>query len=167
MTLELSIEVENAPEGLTELLERVAETCLLVEGIEKAEVYGRIVDDEAIREINRATRGIDRTTDVLSFPTVAYRKGTARDNFKLLKREYNIETGRISLGDFILSYPRAIEQAAEYGHSLTRELAYLTAHAMFHLMGYDHMNDLDKARMREIEDKAMARLNIVRDGNDF
>lgn len=164
--LELSIEVESAPQDLEARLSRVAQVCFEIEGIEKAEVYGRVVDDEAIRIINRDTRGIDRATDVLSFPTVTYPSGTAKDNAKLIKREYNIATGRSSLGDFVLSLPRARVQAAEYGHSLERELSYLTAHAMFHLMGYDHETDRDKRAMRAMEETAMARLGAKRDEND-
>src|SRR5690554_3327176 len=108
-----------------QLFEKVIRASLLVEGRSlDYEVSVSLVDNIEIRELNRDYRGVDRETDVLSFPM--------EDDFGL---------DLPLLGDIIISVEKALEQSQDYGHSLERELAYLTAHSMFHLMGYDHMND--------------------------
>lgn len=151
-----------APE-LRALLERVMRACLEVEGLpEGCCAYLLMTDDEGIRQINREQRGIDRATDVLSFPSVNYRRGTARDNLSLLRREYDPEQGGMFLGDIVISLERARAQAAEYGHSEARETGYLAAHALFHLMGYDHMTDGDRRLMRAREEAAMALVDLKR-----
>ena len=160
--LEWTWDVPNV-EGIQGMLDRVAEECVKTEGI-SLPVYAQlcITGDDEIREINLEYRGVDRATDVLSFPAVDCKPdktlGTC-ENRLLQERD---ETGCCFLGDIVLSLPRAQEQAAEYGHSLKRELAYLTAHAMFHLMGYDHMLEQDKERMRVMEEKALNRVGMGR-----
>lgn len=163
MTLEMEFETTGAPEGLQAFLEQVADACLAEEGIAGAFAALRIVDEETIRTVNREQRGVDSVTDVLSFPSCNFRSGTAKDNLKRLKREFDPAVGKVFLGDILLCVRRAEEQAAAYGHSLRRELAYLTAHAMFHLMGYDHIDPADKAVMRPMEEKALGRLGIRRE----
>lgn len=164
--LEIEWDGESIPE-ITEDLPRIVMECVKTEGLE-APVYAqmRITDDESIREINREYRGIDRATDVLSFPAIDCTPDkTLGKTPKKLLRERD-ETGACFLGDIIISLPRAREQAKEYGHSLKREMAYLTAHSMFHLMGYDHMEDQDKERMRAMEEKALGNLGISRVTDD-
>ena len=163
MILEFEFETTGAPEGLQPFLEAVAEACLAEEGIGQAFAALRIVDEETIRAVNCEQRGVDSVTDVLSFPSCQFRSGTAKDNPKRLHREYDPSVGKVFLGDILLCVKRAQEQAEAYGHSLRRELAYLTAHAMFHLMGYDHMVPEDKAKMRPMEEKALSRLGIRRE----
>ncbi|MBQ4090316.1 MAG: cytidine deaminase [Clostridia bacterium] len=164
MAVELYIETCGAPEGLLEFLTEVTNACWQQEGIAEALMSIRIVDDEEIHKLNLATRDVDRPTDVLSYPEIAYPAGkTARDCPKRLKRQYDPESGMVYLGDCVISLPRAEAQAAEFGHSLRREIGYLTAHSAFHLMGYDHMNDEDKARMREMEKRAMRQIKLWRD----
>ena len=142
----------------------MAETCFETEGISGAGFAVRIVDDEAIRVLNREMRGIDKPTDVLSFPTVSYRPGkTAKDHPKRLRREYDPALGYVNLGDCVLNIGRARQQAEEFGHSLRRELGYLTAHSAFHLMGYDHMEEEEKRIMRAMEKRAMQALQLWRD----
>jgi probable rRNA maturation factor len=106
-----------------------------------------LVSDAEIRELNRVHRGIDKVTDVLSFP---------------MPMETDRETGRVFLGDILLSINRAKKQAEEYGHSLERELAYLTVHGALHLLGYDHMTEAEKAAMREKEEYIMERMGLFR-----
>ncbi len=165
MAIELSweIPVPGDMDGLEALLNRVAEACFEAEGITGAGFCVEIVDDDAIRALNRQMRNIDSATDVLSFPTVNYPAGkTARDCPKRLAREFDPALGCINLGDCVINLNRARQQAEEYGHSLKRELSYLTAHSAFHLMGYDHMNEEEKRQMRQMEEKALGAIGITR-----
>jgi homotetrameric cytidine deaminase/rRNA maturation RNase YbeY len=163
--LQWDIPVPEGMEGLNGLLERVADACFDAEGINDAGFCVRIVDDEQIRALNLDHRGIDSPTDVLSFPTVTYPMGkTARDCPRRVSREYDPAMGCANLGDCVINLGRARAQAEEYGHSLQRELGYLTAHSAFHLMGYDHMNEEEKAIMRNMEEHALNAVGITREG---
>lgn len=127
------------PPELEEAVEKAAAKALEYEGFEKdCEISVSIVDDAEIRQINKQFRQIDRATDVLSFPQLTFEEGD--------EPERN-ENGEILLGDVVISLERATAQAAEYGHSLKREVAFLTAHSMLHLMGYDHMEPEEEAEM--------------------
>ena len=149
---------ESAPLSL------VAACCQVAEGVTPPlAVHVVVTDDAEIRELNARTRGVDRATDVLSFPTVNYPAGrTARDCEKRLRAEYDPELRACLMGDIVISYPRALEQAAEYGHSARRELCYLLAHGLFHLMGYDHMDPDEQKEMRAMEEKALGMASIAR-----
>ncbi len=167
MALKTVLEIEkltqDVPEGAEALMQQVAQIACETEGIEKVAAYVQIVDDAAIHVLNRETRGVDRPTDVLSYPTVNYKSGTAKDNPARIRREYDPELGASFIGDIVISIDRARAQAKEYGHSLSRELGYLTAHAMLHLMGYDHMTDEDKPLMRAMEEKIMEKVGLQRE----
>ena len=164
--LQWDIPEPEAMQGLEALLDRVAEACFEAEGIEGAGFSVRITDDETIRRLNREMRGIDRATDVLSFPTVQFPRGrTARRCPKRVRREYDPYLGYCNLGDCVINLSRARQQAAEYGHSLRRELSYLTAHSAFHLMGYDHMNEEEKSVMRKMEEAALAAVGVTREAD--
>ena len=127
------------PAELEDAVRKAAETALRYENFEtECEISVSIVDNEEIRRINRQFRQIDRATDVLSFPMLTFAEGE--------EPERN-EDGEILLGDIILSLEQAAGQAAEYGHSLRREVAFLTAHSMLHLLGYDHMEPGEEAEM--------------------
>ena len=122
-----------------EAIRKAAATTLQYEAFEEScEISVSIVDDAEIREINRQFRNIDRATDVLSFPMLTFAEGE--------EAQLN-ENDEILLGDIIISLERAKEQAEEYGHSLKREIAFLTAHSMLHLLGYDHMEPEEEAEM--------------------
>ena len=169
MAIELQWEVPVPDDmvGLEALLDRVASACFQAEGIKDAGFCVRIVDDVAIRDLNRETRHIDRATDVLSFPSVAWPAGkTARDCPKRLAREFDPSLGCANLGDCVINLSRARAQAAEYGHSLKREVSYLAAHSAFHLMGYDHMNEEEKRQMRRMEEKALSAIGITREDSE-
>lgn len=130
---------EAFPKELEEALEKAAGQALQYEKYaEPCEISVSIVDNAEIRQINQHFRGIDRATDVLSFPQLTFAEGE--------EPEKN-ENGEVLLGDIIISLERAREQAAEYGHSLRREVAFLTAHSMLHLLGYDHMEPEEEAEM--------------------
>ena len=165
MAIELQWEIPEPPElyELPALLDRVADACFEAEGIRGAGFTVRIVDGKAIHALNLQMRNVDSETDVLSFPTVDDPSGkTARNCPKRLRREFDPAFGCINLGDCVINLERARSQAAEYGHSLTRELGYLTAHSAFHLMGYDHMNEEDKVRMRDMEERALGAVGLTR-----
>lgn len=142
----------------------VADCCEATEGIAHAcAVHVCITNDQRIHEVNLQTRGVDRPTDVLSFPTVNYSEGrTAGTSPKRLRREYDPEIGACLLGDILISYDHAKAQAQAYGHSVKRELCYLFAHGLFHLMGYDHMEIEEQKEMREMEEKALQMAGISR-----
>lgn len=164
MAIELYLEAEGAPDGLEELFRDAVSAAFQAEGIPDALLSIRVVDDDEIHRLNKLTRGVDRATDVLSYPTVNYPEGTtARDAKKRIRREYDPNAGMAYLGDCVISLPRARAQAEEYGHPLRRELGYLAIHSAFHLMGYDHMNDEDKAKMRRMEKRAIRAAQLWRD----
>ncbi|MBQ1545145.1 MAG: rRNA maturation RNase YbeY [Clostridia bacterium] len=148
----------KVPKGLRMLIRRCCTAVLVMEEFKgDAEVSVRIVDNEKIRELNKTYRNIDASTDVLSFPLGV-------DG----KYDVNLSTGEAELGDIVLSLETAMEQAERYGHSLDREVGYLTVHSMLHLLGYDHENGgLELVRMREKEEKALAELGLSRNGNYY
>jgi len=165
MTILWEIDTEVNPSWLS-LMQTAADASLIMEGVTRAcAVNIRICDDEAIHEINREYRQVDRATDVLSFPTVNYPQDvTAGQADKLLRREYDDELDAYMLGDLIISVPHVLAQAEEYGHSPEREAAYLTVHGLCHLMGYDHMEEDEKRRMRAMEEKILSSIGMERDG---
>ena len=123
------------------------------EGMENdAEVSVTFVDDEGIRELNNKFRGMDKPTDVLSFPLLDYEGESEEPFFDELCH---------NLGDIVISLERAMAQANEFGHSFEREVAFLTAHSMLHLLGYDHeLSDEDDADMRARQNDIMERLGL-------
>lgn len=125
----------------------------------EAEINVILTDNEAIHEINLEQRQIDAPTDVLSFPLIEYERESDFDHVEDYVEDYfNPDTGELMMGDIVISVEKVIEQAEKYGHSRERELAFLIAHSMLHLCGYDHMDDEERERMearqREILDEA-------------
>ena len=130
----------------------------------EAEVNVILTDNEAIREINREQRQIDSATDVLSFPMVDYETPSDFDHVEEAVEDYfNPETGELMLGDIVISVEKVEEQAEKYGHSQTRELAFLVAHSMLHLCGYDHMEEDEAKVMEAKQEQVLASLGITRD----
>jgi probable rRNA maturation factor len=131
----------------------------------EAEADIRLVSNSEMRRLNREARGIDRATDVLSFPMTQYGKP---GNFSELKKghadSFNPENGCLMLGDIVISVDRVRTQAREYGHSAKREYAFLIAHSVLHLIGYDHMNDTEAEVMQKRQSEALEALGITRDG---
>ena len=119
------------------------------------------VDEEEIRRLNNETRNIDKVTDVLSYPALEEIKGQAlsADDYP-----YEIdEEGNLLVGSIAICCQRAKEQAEEYGHSYERELHYLIVHGIMHCLGYDHIEDEDRAEMREKEEHILGKLGITRE----
>lgn len=139
--------------GVDKLLRRAAKAALKAEGVnEDCIISIMLTDDTGIHEINLEQRGIDRPTDVLSFPMNELIPGEFDGEYC----EYDFETDMIMLGDMVLSLERCEAQAAEYGHSFDREVSYLCVHSVLHLLGYDHLDEgPQKAQMREREDAIM------------
>ncbi|MDR2658328.1 MAG: rRNA maturation RNase YbeY [Oscillospiraceae bacterium] len=146
------------------LLESIAESLLSHEGLDGRYAVDVCFEDAVgIRRVNREHRGVDHATDVLSFPGETYPGGTAKAFPKRLKRLVEPETGCRVLGDIMICLDKAAEQARTYGHSPERELGYLFAHGMCHLLGYDHCGKRERAAMRAMEELAMGDLGLTRD----
>ena len=123
-----------------------------------------LTDNNNIHEMNRQFRGVDRATDVLSFPMVDYGTPADFDGIEELASDYfDPDSGELMLGDIVISVERAMEQAAEYGHSLKRETSFLKAHSMLHLFGYDHMEDSERVEMERMQEEILTKLGITRD----
>lgn len=124
----------------------------------EAEVNVILTDNEAIREINQEFRAIGQPTDVLSFPMVDYKNPSDFNHVEDMAEEYfNPETGELLLGDIVISVDKVSEQADKYGHSEMRELAFLVAHSMLHLCGYDHMEDEERIIMEQKQEEILKR----------
>lgn len=129
----------------------------------ESEVDITLTDDAAIQEINKEFRQLDKSTDVLSFPLIEYKSA---GDFSDLENEddiFNPETGEAMLGDIVISVEHVLKQAEEYGHSIKREYAFLIAHSMLHLMGYDHMTPPEAKVMEEKQENILNALNITRE----
>lgn len=165
MILLWEIDTQVDPDLLS-LMQTAADCALHMEGVKRScAVSVRLCDDDAIHEINREYRQVDRATDVLSFPMVNYPQGvTAGAADKLLRQALDDELNACMLGDLIISVPHVLAQAEEYGHSPQREAAYLLVHGICHLMGYDHIEEDDKRRMRSMEEKILSAIGMERDG---
>lgn len=139
------------PEEIEENVRAAAEKVGELYGVENGEVSVTLTDNAYIHQLNRQYRQIDRPTDVLSF---ALNESVEPD----IENGPDIDV----LGDIILSVERAREQAADYGHSLRREIAFLTVHGMLHLLGYDHMKEADRLEMEKEQRYVMEQLGISR-----
>ena len=123
-----------------------------------------ITDNEGIREYNKNYRDMDRETDVLSFPNISFDNEGDFSQVENMSADYfDPDSGELILGDIILSADRVLSQAQEYGHSILREFAFLTAHSMFHLCGYDHMEEREAAVMEEKQETVLMNLEISRE----
>lgn len=150
--------VIKIPTGVRMLIRRCCNAVLTYENFDgSAEVSVTIVDDEKIRELNSKHRGIDKSTDVLSFPM--------GENGVY---EVNHDSGAKILGDIVISIEHAYEQAEKYGHSLQREVGFLTVHSLLHLLGYDHENGgLEAVHMREKEEAVLTQMGLKRNGSYY
>lgn len=152
-------------ESAEKLAERVIEAGLEITGCPyEAQVNLLITDDEGIREMNRQFRAVDAPTDVLSFPLQEF---PAPGDFSQIPEdgndEFDPDTGELLLGDIVINAERVISQAQEYGHSQKREFAFLVAHSILHLTGYDHMEDAQREQMEALQRSIMEAVKIPRD----
>lgn len=130
----------------------------------EAQVAVLLTDSEKIHAMNNEFRGIDRTTDVLSFPNVDYEAPADFSGIENMAEDYfDPENGELCLGDIVINVDKVYEQALEYGHSPLREYAFLIAHSMLHLLGYDHMERGEAVIMEEKQEEILIRLGITRE----
>ncbi len=151
---------------IEELAKKVAARVLETEGCPfDVQISLVITDDEGIKEMNAEFRNIDSATDVLSFPNIDFEEP---GDFSVVEGTQRIdvidpESGLVVLGDIVINEKRVREQASEYGHSELREFAFLVAHSMLHLCGYDHMEEDEAAVMEKKQEEVLQSLNITRD----
>jgi len=148
---QMEVQKEN-----NETVKQVLKKCFEVEGLMQTKLYVNVIftDLAGIQSINNTYRNIDKPTDVLSFPMFEPAE------IEVLKREENCVEE--VLGDIVIATEKVEEQAKEYGHSFQRELAYLLVHGFYHLMGYDHIQEEDKKKMRPKEEFVLEQLKITR-----
>ncbi|MCL2512837.1 MAG: rRNA maturation RNase YbeY [Oscillospiraceae bacterium] len=164
MTEKIKVNITDAqkavkiPTGIRMLVRRCCNATLKLEKFQgSAEVSVRFVDNDSIRKINKEFRNIDGPTDVLSFPM------GESGNYDI-----NPESGAYLIGDVVISMEQAAEQAKRFDHSLQREVAYLTAHSILHILGYDHENGgLQSVRMREKEETVLTQLGLSRNSSYY
>ena len=179
----MTISIENEYQGtavfpgeerIREIAEQVILAALDHENCPyECEVGLTLVDDDTIREINREHRNLDKSTDVLSFPMVDYEiPGNfdfleSADGSAFAEDAFNPDSGELMLGDIVISVDHAAAQAELYGHSTEREFAFLIAHSMLHLMGYDHMTPEEAAVMERYQEEILEPLGFVRPAADL
>lgn len=170
MVTEMTISIENEVNykfdfDENQVIKTVIETALeYVSCPYETVVSVTLTDNESIQSINNEFRGIDNATDVLSFPMLEY---AVPGDFEFLEGDeafeaFDPESGELVLGDIIISTDKVKSQADEFGHSEKRELAFLVAHSMFHLFGYDHMTDEEAKEMEAKQEEVLKMLNINR-----
>lgn len=162
--MELTIDIVNNQDKFEytketeKLIEDVIEKTLKMENFEhNSYVSVTLTDNEEIKEVNLAQRGIDMATDVLSFPVLEFEDG------KMLADTGDYFEDKLILGDVLLSLERAKEQSEEFGHSFQREVGYLVCHSILHLLGYDHENEDEREVMRQREERVLSELSLTRD----
>lgn len=143
-----------------QLLQKTAMQCLKEETFSRGcEINILLTDDENIRQINKQHRDIDRSTDVLSFPIADIKNGEILSD----QGDVDMDEGLLLLGDIVISLETALKQSEDYGHSFERELAFLTAHGLFHLLGYDHMQKDEENDMISRQESALEKLGLIRE----
>ena len=160
----------QGPDGISfdfdaeEVAQQVCEAVLASEECPyDAGVYLMVTDEEEVHRMNLDYRGIDRTTDVLSFPAVPFEAESDFSAVEENEMDYiDPDTGFLQLGDIVINASRVWEQAREYGHGPRREFAFLVAHSMLHLCGYDHMTPEESARMEAKQEAVLQSLGITR-----
>lgn len=155
---------KELPFDVEEIAGRVIEEVLEYENCPYEVIVDVLLcDNEGIHVMNREHRGIDRPTDVLSFPNVDYETPADFSGIEDSIEDYfDPESGELCLGDIVISVDKVLEQAKEYGHSPKREYAFLIAHSMLHLLGYDHMEPDEAAVMEHKQEEILNRLGITR-----
>ena len=165
--VEINYDGIDKNEEYEKIITKVMNECFENEGLDKLKLYVSITltVPEKIQEINKKYRNIDRATDVLSFPMLDYPNKKCFKDFYI---DYNfdetfLDGDELVLGDIVLSLERALEQSEEYNHSYKREVSYLVVHSILHLLGYDHMEENDRIKMRAREEYFLSKLGLERE----
>lgn len=155
---------EELPFDVEEIVTKVIERALEQEECPyEASVAVLLTDNEGIHAMNKEFRDIDRPTDVLSFPNVDYEEPADFSGVEASAEDYfDPETGELCLGDIVISVDKVYEQAQEYGHAPLREFAFLVAHSILHLLGYDHMEEEEAKVMEAKQEEILTSLGITR-----
>jgi probable rRNA maturation factor len=177
LTLEWSSEqeVKEITPALIDKLEELLRLAGELEGVTEGEVALSFVDDETIHELNKHYRGIDKATDVLSFAMAEIGEDELKINYEVEDSEAEVEGSALDgekdgegstfiepLGDIIISVPRAIVQAEDYGHSVERELGFLFVHGFLHLIGYDHETEEKEKAMFAKQEEVLQKAGLTR-----
>lgn len=161
LTLEWNSELdEDIPVNWIEKLETVLHLIGEMEGITEGEVALSFVDDEAIRELNKNYRGLDKVTDVLSFALTE--NDSDEQTIVFNSDDWEEAPEGLLLGDIVISIPRALEQSKEYGHSLEREIGFLFVHGFLHLIGYDHQDEEAEQTMIMKQERILSQIGLTR-----
>lgn len=153
----------SLPFDIKETARAVIEEALAYEGCPyEAEVNILLTTDAEIHAMNKEFRQIDAPTDVLSFPLLEYEVPGDFSRFKEEAEAFDPESGELVLGDIVISKDKVLKQAEEYGHSPRREFAFLIAHSMLHLFGYDHMEDVERLVMEQKQREILGHVGILR-----
>ena len=166
MTSYVEDETESGmPFDMQEILRQIMETVADMEQCPyETTVNLLLTDNDGIRAYNKEFRGIDNETDVLSFPNIAFESAGDFASVEHCEADcFDPDSGELILGDIILSADRVLSQAEDYGHSVLREFAFLIAHSMLHLCGYDHMEEREAAVMEEKQENVLKKLGITRE----
>jgi len=151
--------VHEISKNIRRLIEKAVRLCVKKEGFPyPCEASVTLTDNEYIKELNLEHRGIDKATDVLSFPIIEYVNGEPQ----IQPGDADPDSGRIFLGDIIISVEKAFEQAGSFGHSVERELAFLAVHGALHLLGYDHETEADEKRMFSLQEDILNEMGLIR-----
>lgn len=165
MTINIEYETEKQLEfDYEKIINEIVEAALDYEKCPyEAEVNVILTDNEAIQQINKEFRQIDSPTDVLSFPMGDFETPSDFERLEESSEDYfHPETGELLLGDIVISVDKVLEQAEKYGHSAKRELAFLTAHSMLHLCGYDHMEEDERKEMERKQEEILQTKGYMR-----
>ena len=158
----MKILLNNAPQKFKPTFKKVADVAMQILGQPKElSVVATFVDGEEIRQLNNEYRGIDKVTDVLSFPTID-NVGHGVIDISMYPFETDCRTGYLNLGDIFICMDVAEKQAEEYGHSLKRESAFLFLHGLLHLLGYDHIEQEDEIQMKQAANEILSACKIER-----
>ena len=164
--MRIYLENEEGPEldlNYTEIANLVTEGVLDYENCPyESQVELLLTNNDEIQRINNEFRGIDRPTDVLSFPMIEYESPADFSSLEEDDSNFDPETGELILGNIVISKEKVLAQAEEYGHSVKREFAFLIAHSMLHLMGFDHMTEEDAKEMERLQEEILSQLHISR-----
>lgn len=163
----MSIFIENDTQivipGIEVLIEKAVLAVVQYENVPyKIHVEVEIVDDESIRELNSTYRGIDKETDVLSFPLIDFVNPADYSIIQPNDTHFDHDTNELLLGDIIISIDMAKKQAEDFNHSLDREIGFLVVHSMLHLLGYDHSTNEEERMMFRKQDEILANIGLIR-----